>query len=78
MGPQHADGMDKIMGVFYKMGLTMSSILRNRQFFYANDATQHQLSIAYSKLVSVVVEMTISYVKKGKGKRQISGHYDLT
>jgi hypothetical protein len=63
--------LEKIIGVFFKMSLTMSSILRkrNRSLFAKYEATQDELAVTYSELLTVVVEMTMTYHKKIRCKK---------
>ena len=56
MGPEHAETLDKIFGVFYKMSLTLASILRHSALFVTNDATQDETHKVYSELLTLVVE----------------------
>lgn len=66
MGPEHADALDKIFGVFYKMSLTLASILRQRNLFITNDATQNEIYKAYAELLTLVVDVTVTYQKQSR------------
>lgn len=66
MGPQHTIVLEKIFGVFYKLSLTLASILRSREQFTIDDVTQDQLVTTYSELLSVVVEITTTYQKRSR------------
>lgn len=68
MGPEHADALDKIFGVFYKMSLTLASILRHSALFITNDATQDEIHKAYAELLTLVVDVTTTYQKRSKCK----------
>lgn len=66
MGPEHSDALDKIFGVFYKMGLTLASILRHGALFVTNDATQDQIHKTYAELLTIVVDVTTTYQKRSR------------
>lgn len=68
MGPEHSDALDKIFGVFYKMSLTLASILRHSALFITNDATQGEIHKAYAELLTLVVDVTTTYWKKSRCK----------
>ncbi|MCJ1265779.1 hypothetical protein MMC22_005659 [Lobaria immixta] len=72
MGPEHADALDKIFGVFYKMSLTLASILRHSALFITNDATQDEIHKAYAELLTLVVDVTTTYQKRSKSKSSSS------
>ncbi|MCJ1467798.1 hypothetical protein MMC07_006423 [Pseudocyphellaria aurata] len=66
MGPDHADALDKIFGVFYKIALTLASILRHNALFITNDATQDQIYKSYAELLTLVVDVTTTYQKRSR------------
>lgn len=66
MGPEHLDSLDKIFGVFYKMSLTLGSILRHSALFITNDSTQYQIHQAYTELLTLVVDVTTTYQKRSR------------
>lgn len=66
MGPEHSDSLDKIFGVLYKMSLTLASILRHRALFITNDATQYQIHKAYTELLTLVVDVTVTYQPRSR------------
>ncbi len=72
MGPQHSDALDKILGVFYKMSLPLTSILRYSSLFAEDDTTQEQLVTTYAQLLTVVVEVTTTYQRRSRCRLSVS------
>lgn len=66
MGQQHSYALEKIFGVFYKMSLTLASILRCREHFAIDDVTKDQLAAVYTELLTVVVEITVTYQRRSR------------
>ena len=65
------DGLDKVIGVFYKMSLQLSSILRNHKLFTSNAATKDELAATYAELLEIVVEITMTWYRRSKSRNQI-------
>lgn len=66
MGPQHSDALDKIFGVLYKMSLPLTSILRNSSLFAEDNDTQEQLVTACTELLTIVVDITLTYQRRSR------------
>lgn len=69
MGPQHLDALDKIFGVLYKMSLPLTAILRSSSLFAEDDDTQEQLVTACTELLTVVVDITLTYQRRSRCTR---------
>lgn len=68
MGPQHSDALDKIFGVLYKMSLPLTPILRSSLLFAEDDDIQQQLVTACAELLTIVVDITLTYQRRSRCK----------
>lgn len=69
MGPQHSDALDKIFGVLYKMSLPLTSILHHSSLFAEDDDIQEQLVTACTELLTIVVDITLTYQRRSRCTR---------
>lgn len=61
MGPDHIAILEKSFAVFYSIGQTLLSFLRNRALFVFRDNVQHTLVAASADLVQLVSSLTTYY-----------------
>ena len=73
MGPQHSDALDKIFGVLYKMSLPLTSILHNSSLFVEDDDIQEQLVTACTELLTIVVDITLTYSSNAEDLYRLYG-----
>ncbi|EON63778.1 hypothetical protein W97_03006 [Coniosporium apollinis CBS 100218] len=61
MGPDHIAILEKSFAVFYSIGQTLLSFLRNRELFVFRENVQHTLVAASADLVQLVSSLTTYY-----------------
>ena len=68
MGPSQASALERCFGVLYKLGLSLSFFLRNRDLFTVNGEIRQELGHAYADLLRLVTDVTVYYRKQSKGE----------
>ena len=67
MGPTHIIALERAFAMFYKLGLSLATFLRNRTLFGASSEVRMILAQAYVDLLVLVTDITIYFQKTDKG-----------
>ena len=72
MGPQHAELLEVIFDVLFRMSLEIPVFLRNRKMFAANKEMKQELALVFVEILLIVSDATIHYTKAQRGKQPYS------
>ena len=64
LGPNQAQALEKSFAVFYKLALSISFFVRNRDLFRADDRIRKELGHAYGELLTLVTNVTSSITQR--------------
>ena len=67
LGPPHADLLEVVFGILFRMSLEIPVLLRNRKLFGENEEIKHELAVAYAEILMVVCGATVHYIKTKRG-----------
>ncbi|KAI9703724.1 MAG: hypothetical protein M1836_007494 [Candelina mexicana] len=76
MGPKQINVLEKVFGVFYNMGLTLSAFLNNSKLFMVDGGLQHTLAHAYAEFLSLAVNVSTYYTRKDLSSTLDPGNFD--
>lgn len=67
LGPENAQALAATFGVFYRLGLSVSMLLRNDILLSANSRVRTEVSQAFNTLVVLVCEVSLYYTVRLHG-----------